>query len=87
MKLSGGSANEPTKQLAVQSVGTWGPFGVANRAGVEKGDLIVAIDGREGFTRESDVFEYVNTEKQPGDQLELTLDRDGKKVMARIQIR
>jgi len=87
MKLAGGSAVEPPRQLTVQSVGTWGPFGVANRAVVKKGDIVTAVDGHREFERESDVLEYVNLNKKSGDEITMTSERNGKQVEVRDKIR
>ena len=72
--------------LKVGYVGNWGPFGVAKRSGVQQGDIIVTLDGRSDFARESDVFEYVNENKQAGDHISLVLLRDGKTITARYKI-
>lgn len=87
MMLSGGSAAKPPERLEVESIGKWGPFGAAKRAGAMKGDIVVAVDGQKGFERESDVFDYVNRNKTSGDSLELTLERDGKPVTVKFQVR
>lgn len=72
--------------LRVQYVGNWGPFGAANRAGVKKGDVIVAVDRRTDLRRESDVFDYINENKRRGDSLQLSLKRGDRTVSAQFRI-
>ena len=72
--------------IKVGYIGNWGPFGVAKRAGVQKDDVIVSVDGKTGFERESDVLDYVNTSKKAGQDLQLKLLRNGRGVSARYKI-
>lgn len=72
--------------LTVRSVGNWGPFGVAKRAGVQKNDVVLAVDHRRDLQRESDVFDYINSEKRPGDFVQLTLRRGSRQVSARYKV-
>ncbi len=53
------------------------PSSPAARAGLRKGDLIRDIDG-EVVTKSFDVI-YVVKQKQPGDEVVLTVERDGKR--------
>lgn len=86
MKLSGGSDTDESSDLVVEYAGTWGPFGAAHRAGVRQGDVITSVDGRSGFARESDLFEYINNQKEVGDQIRMTLSRDGRELSVRYTI-
>lgn len=86
MKLANDAEPGQPSQLYVEYLGNGGPHGVAHRAGAKKGDLILAIDGRPGFKRETDVFDYINRNKKPGDQVQLTLSRNGKQVEVRYKI-
>ena len=72
--------------LRVEHVGNWGPFGVAKRSGVRKHDLIVSIDGHNDLKRESDVFDYINESKRPGQTVRLVLKRGGRQVQAAYKI-
>ena len=49
--------------LKIRYIGDWGPFGVAKRAGLQKGDVLVSVDGQTGFKRESEVLDYINKNK------------------------
>lgn len=73
-------------RLVVGYLGSWGPFGVAKRAGAMQGDVILAVDRRTDLRRESEVFEYINQHKQRGDQVELTLQRGDRALTVRYKI-
>ena len=73
-------------RLVVGYLGSWGPFGVAKRAGAMQGDIIRAVDRRADLRRESEVFEYINRQKQRGDQVELTLQRGDRTLTVRYKI-
>lgn len=72
--------------LKVEYISNWGPFGVANRAGVRKNDIIVSLDGRTDLKRESDVFDYISQNKKAGDSVQLKLRRAGKSYSVRYRI-
>jgi S1-C subfamily serine protease len=59
----------------VQSVTPGGP---ADSAGLEPGDVIVEIDGQQ-VNDSSDISRLVNG-KQPGDHVDLRIDRNGQDV-------
>lgn len=73
-------------RLVVGYLGSWGPFGVAKRAGVLRGDIILTVDRRTDLRLESDVFEYINQHKKQGDQVELTLRRGDRTLTVRYKI-
>lgn len=68
--------------LRVEHVGQFGPHDIAKRAGIVKGDVLLSVDGRSNFTRESEVMTYVLWEKKAGETLNLTLLRNGTKIEA-----
>lgn len=49
------------------------------KIGLQKGDIIVAVDGKEDFVTESQFLAYLVQEKQPGDKVKLTTLRGGQK--------
>jgi 2-alkenal reductase len=53
------------------------PGGPANEAGLQVGDLVTAIDGREILVF-ADLLNYLIISKSPGDDVALTLIRDGQ---------
>ncbi len=64
------AADAPSNAKAifqVKSVGQFGTHATAKNKGIQKGDLIVAIDGKTNFTSEADVFDYINQNKKIGD--------------------
>ena len=59
------------------------PASPAARAGLQKGDLLRAVDG-EQVTRSFDAI-YVIKQKRPGDRLDLTVERDGESLQLEAQ--
>jgi len=72
--------------LLVQHVGEYAPHDVAQRAGVRKGDLLVAFDARTDLLSESEIIAYALWEKQKGDRVPLKLIRDGKPIASTLEI-
>ncbi|MCK5848315.1 MAG: trypsin-like peptidase domain-containing protein [Caldisericia bacterium] len=54
------------------------PAGNARDAGVEKNDVIYGIDGKK-FYSPQELITYIRS-KNPGDEIELMIDRNGKKI-------
>ena len=54
------------------------PVGKARNAGVEKNDVIIGIDGKK-FYSPQELITYIRS-KNPGDEIELMIDRNGKKI-------
>jgi hypothetical protein len=57
-----------------------GPHGAAERAGFRPGDILISFDGRTDLIRETDVFAQAANKHKVGDQVAVTVLRDGKKV-------
>ncbi|MCS7468533.1 PDZ domain-containing protein [Stieleria sp. ICT_E10.1] len=72
--------------LHVKRVGKYGPHGTAKRIGVREGDVITSFDGRTDLSSEQDLLTYVVTSKQPGDQVDVTVLRDGKELSYKLPI-
>lgn len=70
--------------LVVKHVGQYAPHDLAHRAGVRKGDIIIAINNRSDFLRETDVLAERLRTRQPGDKLELSILRDSKPLTVTI---
>ena len=66
--------------LFVKHVGQYGAHGAAKRAGFRKGDVIVAVEGRNLRMSETDLLAYVLQHTVPGDRLDVVVLRDGKRV-------
>lgn len=73
--------------LKVEHVGEYGEHAVAKRAGFRKGDLIVSFDGKTGRMSESDLLGYVLQQKKPGDEVSVTVLRDGGETTMRFALR
>ena len=65
--------------LRVKHAGEYGEHATAKNAGVRKGDIIVAVDGKTDPWRETDLIAYAVQTKQVGDDLRLTILRGGEK--------
>src|SRR5262249_26097437 len=86
---------EERKQAGVKETGMalrvdWGgsgsgPHRAAARAGGQKGDIIVSYDGRH-FDRETDVIVATLRNHQPGDMVEVTVQRNGKKNTLKLPV-
>lgn len=70
--------------LLVKHVGQYAPHDIAHRAGVRKGDILIGLNSRTDIVRETDLIKYALQEQKPGDKLELTVLRDGKKQTIRF---
>jgi hypothetical protein len=71
-----------TKQMAflLKHVGEYGEHARAKQAGFRKGDIITAWDGMTTRMTESTLLAYAMQKKKPGDKIEATVLREGKKV-------
>jgi serine protease Do len=65
--------------LRVRHVGEFGEHAVAKKAGIRKGDIVVAFDGQDADLTESQLIAYSVQRKLPGDQVTVTVLRDGKR--------
>lgn len=66
--------------LRVQHVGQYGEHAAGKKAGFERGDVIVAFDGRTDRMTESDLIAVAVQKHVPGDQVPATVLRKGKRV-------
>lgn len=53
---------------------------LAKNAGLRKNDVIIAVDGKTNYGSESELMATIVNSKQPGDSLEVTALRDGKRM-------
>jgi serine protease Do len=65
--------------LRVKHVGQYGAHAVAKKAGFLAGDIIVSFDGQAGPLTESDLLAYALQKKHPGDEIAVTILRDGER--------
>jgi hypothetical protein len=61
-----------------------GPHGAAARAGVRQGDVVVSFDGQTDLRRETDLLAYALLNRKVGDEVKVTLLRDGKKMEVKL---
>jgi S1-C subfamily serine protease len=64
--------------LRVEHVGRHAPHDAALKAGFQKGDVLVSVDGRTDLARETDVLRYALNEVRPGAEIAFRVLRDGK---------
>ena len=64
--------------LRVEHVGEYGEHAVAKRAGFRKGDILVSFDGLTGTMSESELLAHALQSKRPGDEVAVTVLRDGE---------
>ncbi|MCA1657332.1 MAG: PDZ domain-containing protein, partial [Actinobacteria bacterium] len=72
--------------LRVKHVGEYGEHAVAKRAGFQKGDILVSFDGRAGKMSETDLLAYALQKKRPGDEVAVTVLRNGKRETLRFAL-
>lgn len=72
--------------LVVRHVGQYGPHALAKKAGFKKGDILVSVDGRSGAMRETDLFAHLVNSKRIGEEVPITVLRDGRRVELRLQM-
>ncbi|MBI3466276.1 MAG: PDZ domain-containing protein [Planctomycetes bacterium] len=72
--------------LRVKYVGQYGDHAAAKRAGFQKGDILVDLDGQTHRMTESDVLAYAVQEKLPGDKVSVTVLREGKRVGLKLPL-
>lgn len=70
--------------LRVSHVGQYGAHATAKKAGVQKDDVLVAVEGVQGARTESDVLAALLTRTKPGDGVAMSFLRDGKRIDVRI---
>ncbi|MDB4664484.1 PDZ domain-containing protein [bacterium] len=65
--------------LLVQHLGQYNAHAAAKRAGLRKGDILVGYDGRTDLNTESQLFTHSVNHHKPGDKVQVTALRGGKK--------
>jgi serine protease Do len=76
------SSNLGTGQMAlrVKHVGQYNEHAVAKNAGVQQGDIIVALDDQTDPLNETGLIAYVLNNKMPGERIKLSLLRGEKRL-------
>jgi hypothetical protein len=68
-----------TMALKVGHVGEFGAHSVAKKAGLQRGDVIVAFDGQSRRVSESDLLAYTLQQKRPGDEVTVQVLRNNER--------
>ncbi|MEX0702095.1 MAG: Trx7/PDZ domain-containing (seleno)protein [Planctomycetales bacterium] len=66
--------------LKVAHVGQFGPHAAAKNAGVQKGDVLIAMKGNSDRMREGDLLAWLAQTTKPGERVPLTIYRGGRKL-------
>lgn len=75
-----------TTAFRVRHVGEYGEHAVAKKAGLQKGDVLLLIDGKSDYQSEADILARMVNAKQPGDRVEFAVLRDGKRMTLGFQV-
>lgn len=70
--------------LHAKHVGQYGAHAAAKRAGVRKGDILVAFDGKTDLLREADIFKHGMSERKPGQRVPIIISREGKRIQIQL---
>ncbi|HUG89578.1 MAG TPA: Trx7/PDZ domain-containing (seleno)protein [Planctomycetaceae bacterium] len=73
--------------LAVEHVGQYGDHAQAKNAGFRKDDVIIAFDGRNDLRTETDLFAHVLKSRMPGERVDVTIVRGGRRETLKLQMR
>lgn len=73
--------------LRAKHVGEYGEHATAKRAGLQKGDVIIAVDGDTQRRSESRLIAYTMQEKRPGDRIEFVILRNGERKEFSFDVR
>src|SRR3954470_543636 len=83
---AGSKLPDDAMALRVKHVGEYGEHAVARRAGFQKGDILVSFDGQAGKISETDLLAYTMQRKRPGDEVAVTVLRNGKRESMRFAL-
>jgi hypothetical protein len=78
--------DESALALRVKHVGEYGDHAVAKRAGFQKGDVIVELDGQGDHLTETGFLAYAVQKKMPRDQLAVTVLRGERRVELKLPL-
>lgn len=66
--------------LRVKGLGAYGKHATAKKAGFQKEDIILEVDGKNSFATESLLLGYLLQNRFPGDVVQVKLTRDGNRM-------
>ena len=77
---------QPSVGLRIKHVGQFNANAAAKRAGFKLGDILLSVDGASSRISESDLLVRLLRNKRPGDQVPVTLFREGKELKLDLPI-
>lgn len=80
------SIDDNQMALHIKRAGRYGPHATARRNGFREGDIIVRFDGRDDLDSEQKLLTYVVQNRKPGDRVQVTVVRDGRKRNLQLPI-
>jgi len=83
-RKAAGLPEETAMALRIRHLGQYGPHAAAKQAGFRTGDLIISFNGRNDFSRETDLLAYGVNELKPGQTVEVTVVRDKKPLQMKM---
>ncbi len=78
MRRDGLKMTKDGMALRVEHVGEHGEHAVAKRAGFRQDDILISFDGQAGRLSESELLAYAMQRKRPGDEVGVTVLRNGR---------
>jgi hypothetical protein len=72
--------------LRVRHAGENGEHAVAKRAGIQKGDILVSFDGLTSRRSESELLSYTLQRKRPGDEVTVSVLRNGERKILKFAL-
>jgi serine protease Do len=87
LKNPDGATSKAAKTLEIGHVGRFAPHDRALKAGLNPGDKIVSIDGREDWQRETDVIWHLLQNYSDGKPYDVVVEREGKKIAVKLTLK
>ncbi len=77
---------ESSKKLQITHVGRFSPHDRALKAGLQAGDKIVSIAGKNAWQRETDIIWYLLQNHADGKPYEVVVEREGKEIRVNLTV-
>lgn len=87
LKNPEGATGKAAKTLEIGHVGRFSPHDRALKAGLQPGDKIVSIDGKNDWQRETDVIYHLLKKRADGKPYDVTVERGGKKIEVQLTVK
>lgn len=79
--------SEKAVGLVVEHLGWYGEHARAKNAGMDKGDIILAVNGRTNFNSESSLIAYLMQEKRRGDKISISARRGSEDREVQLEVK